>query len=322
MLVQQEVGVTVVVSFLISALLTLAMVRGWLSIPLPVDAPNSRSLHERPTPRCGGIAIIFSLLLMVAPRAGGLSTLLLSTISLSFVSLLDDIRSLPVVIRLASHFAAASILVMSWSLPLPWLVGIVFLIVISTNAYNFMDGANGLAGGAAVIGFSMLAFAGSQADDMELSRMAITVAAASAGFLLFNFGKGLIFLGDSGSIPLGFLAASLGVLGCLKGDWPPQFPIMVFLPLIIDSSLTLIRRALRGEIVWQAHREHYYQRLIQFGWSHQRVALAYYGIMLIGGGIGLITLSAPSFIQWGCCVVFLSTIVLIARITDGLWERQ
>lgn len=322
MLAQQGAGGTAAASFLVSALLTLVMVRGWLPIPLPVDAPNSRSLHARPTPRCGGLAIMLSLLLIVAPQSGGLSILLLSTIGLSIVSLLDDIRNLPVAFRLASHFAAALILVAPWSLALPWLFGFVVLIVACTNAYNFMDGANGLAGGAAVIGFGMLAFAGNQANDMELSGMAITVAAASAGFLLFNFGKGLIFLGDSGSIPLGFLAGSLGILGWIKGDWPPQFPIMVFLPLIVDSSLTLIRRALRGEIVWRAHREHYYQRLIQLGWSHQRVALAYYGIMLIGGGVGLVTRTAPSFIQWGSSVVFLSTIFLLARITDRLWERR
>jgi UDP-N-acetylmuramyl pentapeptide phosphotransferase/UDP-N-acetylglucosamine-1-phosphate transferase len=95
------------------------------------------------------------------------------------------------------------------------------------------------------------------------------VAAAAAGFLCFNFHPARIFMGDVGSVPLGFTAGALGLVGWRSGAWPLWFPLLVFAPFILDATVTLLRRALRGEKVWQAHRSHYYQRMVQMGLGHR-----------------------------------------------------
>jgi UDP-N-acetylmuramyl pentapeptide phosphotransferase/UDP-N-acetylglucosamine-1-phosphate transferase len=97
--------------------------------------------------------------------------------------------------------------------------------------------------------------------------------------LLFNFDPARVFLGDAGSIPLGFLAGALGLWGWQTAAWPLWFPLLVFSPFIVDATVTLLRRALRGKKVWQAHHDHAYQRLVRSGWSHRRLAWAAYLLM-------------------------------------------
>ena len=104
-------------------------------------------------------------------------------------------------------------------------------------------------------------------------------------------------MGDVGSIPLGFLAAVLGLRGFWSGAWPAWFPLLVFSVFIIDATVTLLRRGLRGEKVWLPHREHYYQRLVRSGWSHRRLALAAYALMLATGGSACLLLTAPATAQ-------------------------
>jgi len=142
-----------------------------------------------------------------------------------------------------------------------------------TNLYNFMDGSDGLAGGMSVIGFGAYALA---AGASPLATVSLCIAAAAGAFLVFNFHPARIFLGDVGSIPLGFLAGALGLVGWRGDAWPLWFPLLVFAPFIADATVTLARRAARGERVWQAHREHYYQRLVRSRLGHRgTAALAY-----------------------------------------------
>ncbi len=160
-----------------------------------------------------------------------------------------------------------------------------------TNLYNFMDGANGLAGGMTVIGFSALAAA---ADNPLL---ACAAAGAGLGFLFFNFDPARVFLGDSGSIPLGFLAGALCFAGVVSGQWPLWFPLLVFAPFVIDATATLLKRMMRREKIWAAHRQHYYQRLIRMGWSHRRLATAEYLLMAVCGGWALLLLPVSPMMQ-------------------------
>jgi UDP-GlcNAc:undecaprenyl-phosphate/decaprenyl-phosphate GlcNAc-1-phosphate transferase len=166
-----------------------------------------------------------------------------------------------------------------------------------TNLYNFMDGADGLAGGMTFIGFLFYGTAASLAGTTEFAALSFSVAAAAAAFLVFNFHPARVFLGDAGSVPLGFLAAAFGLLGWLQHSWPWWFPVLVFSAFIVDATVTLARRLVGGERVWEAHRDHYYQRLVQIGWGHRRTAVAEYGLMLISGLLALATLSAPTSTQ-------------------------
>ena len=214
-----------------------------------LDRPNERSLHERPVPRTGGIAVLLGTSAAVAFGA-------------------DDL----------------------W---LPLGLALVLAIAWLTNLYNFMDGADGLAAGMTVIGFAAYAVAATLADEPELATICLCIAAASGAFLVFNFHPARIFLGDVGSIPLGFLAAALGIVGWRDEAWPLWFPAAVFAPSIADATLTLARRLLRGERVWQAHRDHYYQRMVRGGLGHRGTAYVAYALMVLCAGAALVVMPRP-----------------------------
>jgi UDP-GlcNAc:undecaprenyl-phosphate/decaprenyl-phosphate GlcNAc-1-phosphate transferase len=217
-----------------------------------------------------------------------IGALLACAAALALVSLADDVKSLPIEVRLPAHFAAALVAVLAAGAPQAPGEGLgvlqaalaILILVWMTNLFNFMDGTDGLAGGMATIGFATLAFAAFSADAVPLALAAAALASASAGFLWHNFPIARAFMGDSGSIPLGFLAGALGLLGALRGIWPAWFPVLVFSPFIVDATLTLARRIVSGERFWRAHRGHYYQRLILAGWSRRRLALHAYALML------------------------------------------
>ena len=162
-----------------------------------------------------------------------------------------------------------------------------------TNLYNFMDGSDGLAAGMALFGFGAFALAAFAAGDMALAVFSASLAGAAAAFLLFNFAPARIFLGDVGSVPLGFLAGALGLAGWRDDAWPLWFPALVFAPFIFDASVTLLRRLVRGEPVWRAHREHYYQRLVRLGTGHRATALAAYALMLACAAAALYARAQP-----------------------------
>ena len=281
-----------------------------------VDRPNERSLHVEPTPRIGGIALIAVSLAFVACAADGpLAAIAACAFFLAVVSLVDDVRSLPVEVRLPAHLLAAAIAVLSLGAAsaLGWW-GALAAVAIAwmANLFNFMDGADGLAGGMAVIGFGALALA---ASDAALMLAAMAIASASLGFLVHNFPPARVFMGDAGSVPLGFLAAALGVHGAASGEWPWWFPLLVFSPFIVDASVTLLRRLARGERIWKAHREHAYQRLVLSGWSRRRLAFAAYALMLASAGSALAALRAGEQARYAIILAWLAIyLVLLAAI--------
>jgi UDP-N-acetylmuramyl pentapeptide phosphotransferase/UDP-N-acetylglucosamine-1-phosphate transferase len=268
---------------------------GWLlrsgfAQRLALDHPNPRSLHRRPTPRVGGLGILLGILLALPVVPGPTLLLAACTLALAAVSYVDDRLHLPATLRFAAQLAAAA----AWVLAAApgsaaWLVAVlVVAIAWAANLYNFMDGADGLAGGMAVIGFAMLALAAAGAGRADLAWLCASVAAAALGFLWYNFPPARLFMGDAGSVPLGFLAGAVASSGWREGVWPLWLPVMVFAPFVVDATVTLVRRLLDREKVWQAHRDHYYQRLIRMGWSHRRTALAEYALMVALGIAGLV----------------------------------
>ena len=276
------------------------------------DHPNERSLHGVPTPRIGGLAILvatlpFAFLHSTRPFAVTLACAL----GLALVSLADDLRSLPVAIRLGAHAGAASIWLVAtggWAsagdAPIFWALAVVLILVIvwATNVFNFMDGADGLAGGMAFVGFTAYAIAAAWAGQAGLALVSIVLASASAGFLAHNFPPARAFLGDAGSIPLGFLAAALGLHGAATGAWTLAFPLLVFSPFAVDATVTLLRRIARGEPFWRAHRDHYYQRLALSGWPRRRLALAAWSLMLACAASALLLRGAAFMLQ--CGIIF------------------
>jgi UDP-N-acetylmuramyl pentapeptide phosphotransferase/UDP-N-acetylglucosamine-1-phosphate transferase len=288
---------------------------------LPMDHPNARSLHVTPRPRIGGLGIMAGVAVASVWLADAvLLPVILAAFVLAAVSLLDDVRGLPVVLRFLAHFivAAACLLMLGltgWTL----LLG-VLAVVWMTNLYNFMDGADGLAGGMTAIGFGALASAAWLGGASGLVALCAAIAAAALAFLRFNFPPAQIFMGDAGSIPLGFLAAALGILGVQHNLWPWLFPLLVFSPFIVDASVTLARRGLRGEKIWRAHRTHYYQRVVLLGASHRQLALVAYMLMLASAALAFTLLLLPQFTGW-LLALWAASYLLIFLIIDRRWHR-
>lgn len=283
-----------------------------------IDTPNERSLHDRPIPRIGGLALVPAAL--VTGLAGGFHDwpMLAAVAVLYGLSLVDDVRGLSARSRLLVQLLAAT----GWALSLPADMGLVVVLIFAAagfaNFFNFMDGSNGLAGGMALFGFAALGLLGGAAPEGAL---AWAIAAAAAGFLLLNFQPARVFMGDAGSVPLGFLAVALGVQGWLAGRWHWASPLLAFLPFAVDASVTLVRRALRGEKVWQAHREHYYQRLIRMGWSHRRTALCYYAAMSVCVALALFASRQPELAP-AVLLAAVSGLTVPMHLIDRRWRRH
>lgn len=289
-----------------------------------MDVAGGRSLHSGAVPRIGGIAMAIATAIALAgwalaqPELAVGTPPLLAAAALVLLSILDDWRSLPVLPRLLGHLAAAVVAVLAFELPPVTAALAVLAIVWMTNLYNFMDGANGLAGGMALIGFGTYGLA-ALATEPTLAAVCLMVAAAAAGFLPFNAVRARVFMGDAGSVPLGFLAGALGVAGWRAGVWPAWFPGLVFSPFIADATVTLVRRMANGERFWQAHRSHYYQRLVQMGWSHGRLALAAYGVMLSAAACSLLIRHQSAGLAGGVLLTWAITYFVAFRWVDRRW---
>ncbi len=294
-----------------------------------MDRPNDRSLHTAPRVRAGGLGIAFAVAVLGPFLAqGAVALLLLCALPLAILSAVDDVKSVPVRVRLLVQFVVAALGIYAmrtefdgtlnaWTIPL-----VLLSIVWMTNLFNFMDGADGLAGGMAAIGFGAYAIAAAHAGDAALAGTCTVIAAACIGFLAHNFPPARVFMGDAGSVPLGFLAAALGIHGAAAGRWPIAFPLLVFSPFIVDASVTLVRRAWRREPVWRAHRQHVYQRLVLAGWSHRRLAFCEYALMFAVAASAFVTTMGGVMLQCGMILVWAATYGLLFVASERFVHRM
>ena len=314
-----------IVVLLVSLSLSLAGVALmlWLAPLLGlIDQPNARSLHLKPTPRGGGLGVMAGIVAgwLVAALAGHAlpqaGWIVAGLGLLALVSLLDDRYGLAPGWRFASHLVASVLVVLGGlgltvlvlpglAVGLPVSVGVVLTVLgvgWCINLFNFMDGMDGLAAGMAVIGFAALAALGVLAGHTDFALAALAVSAAGAGFLVFNFPPARIFLGDVGSVPLGFLMAVF-VLWLQADDIAPLWlGLLAFAPFVLDATVTLLRRLWRREAFWQAHRSHYYQRAALAMDSHRRVLLISYGLMAGCALSAVLIYQAPAAVQWPALV--------------------
>lgn len=276
-----------------------------------LDHPNERSLHHVPTARTGGVAVIGSaalgfVLIVLFGEDLGLHAIHLwilgATAVLAGVSFYDDRWGLPPLLRLCLQMIAAIALVVGEGLVLDSIrlpfgghlslgpagppASVLFLVWMA-NLYNFMDGMDGFAGGMTMLGFAFLAYFGWHSGHQFIFVTALLLSVGAAGFLLHNFPPARIFMGDVGSVPIGFLSGALALLGCREGRFDMWVPLILFSPFVVDATMTLMRRVARQEKVWEAHRTHYYQRLVLAGWGHRRTVLAEYGLMMVCGALAV-----------------------------------
>lgn len=322
---REDVGDASAVIDFVTKALVFPFAVSWLVIALRLrfsgrglDHPGHRSLHERPTPYGGGLGIVTALL--AAGTLLGVPAMFLgAALVLAALSLLDDIMHLPFWLRLAVHLAAAAALCSLLDLPgwlwLPTLLAVGWM----TNLFNFMDGADGLAGSQGVTGFSAYAAGFILAGDYTMALWCAAIAAACTGFLWFNWPPARVFMGDVGSIPLGFLAGGLGAWGAWGGEWPLWFPALVFSPFVLDATITLVRRTLHGQRVWDAHREHYYQRMVRMGYGHRGMTLRWGAVMVVGSLLAVGLLVVPASLQWFGATIWLAVLIGLGSLVDSRW---
>jgi len=244
--------------------------------------------------------------------------------ALAVVSFLDDLLDPSYLIRLPVHLLAATAF-FAFELETDHPLGFALLLAalaLSVNLYNFMDGADGLAGGMGLFGFGAYELAAQLAGQGTLAGLSVAIVAACAVFLLRNFPLAKIFVGDVGTIPLGFLAGALGLAGWHDGIWPIWFLMLVFAPFVCDGTLTPLKRILRREKVWQAHRDHYYQRLVRMGFGHRSTAWIEYAATAACVATALLAREAQAEVQLAAVCGATPGLAAIALWIDARWARH
>ena len=284
-----------------------------------LDVPNERSSHTRPVPKSGGVGIVvsFAVACLIAYQVAGIARIadqyfwgfLICSVALAAVSFLDDVTQTSFLAKISTQVLCVVVMLgtgvslSSLFLPVvgevalgPWGYVLTFVWMLGlTNAFNFMDGLDGLAGGVAVIaaGF-MCAIAWSQ-NSYFVYITSYALIASVSGFLLFNFPPARIFMGDVGSAFLGYAFATLAVIGATFDFGRLSFYIvpMLLFHFIFDTFLTFVRRLIRGESVHLAHRSHLYQLLNRMGYSHRTVSLYHYAVTIAQGCGAFAVVSLP-----------------------------
>jgi Fuc2NAc and GlcNAc transferase len=332
--------VTAICYWAVEGVRRLAIRRGML------DVPGARSSHRVPTPRGGGVVIVVAALLapLVAASALGLRLTpavlawLIGGAAVALVGWMDDARSLSSRVRLVVQVSAAVVvlagagcwrelelplagqLTLSWAgcpLALLWMVGM-------TNAYNFMDGIDGLAAGQAIVAGLAWAIIGHQSGATDVAAIGWAIALGSTAFLLHNRPPARIFMGDVGSGFLGFTFAALPLLlaaGAGTVDRPrlPVTGAALVWPFLFDAAFTFATRLARGENVFEAHRRHLYQRLVIAGASHAGVSALFAGWALVSAVLGALWLrgwpaAGPFLLGW--------TLLSAAGMVAGVRARE
>ena len=287
---------------------------------ITLDFPNHRSLHATPTPRTGGLAIAVGIgvVWFWLPASPWLPALGVGALTLAVVSMIDDLRGLSATVRLAAHFAVCAAFLATLGFDWIWVLLLLVPMVWMVNLYNFMDGLDGLAAGMTVLGFGAYALLAALHGGTALAVVSLCIGAAALGFLPFNFAPARVFLGDAGSIPLGFLAGAIGLIGWREGLWQPWIPLVVFSPFVIDATVTVARRAVHGVRLTEAHREHYYQRLAQSGFGHRNTALLEYVLMLLAAAAAVVMALGESFIP---ALMLAALEVACLAVVGRVWKR-
>ena len=309
-------------AFLVALVLAPALVRFAIGRNL-LDVPNARSSHEVPTPRLGGLAVIAGVW-AAAPFISETFLFLAAATLAGLVGVLDDFVDLPFWLKAAGQATVAFILLFLVPPPISlaagplWPVALLFgvvWVVALVNAYNFMDGIDGIAGGTAILNALFLA---TLVGTTGLRACLAVLAAAVAGFLAWNISPARIFLGDSGSHFVGFFLGAVALytepVGKPGSPYGPYLAFLVaaaiFTPFLFDTAFTLVRRATARKNIFAAHREHVYQRITPDPASHRQVSIVYFAFSALAGiaavlasGGTLLLLLLAGILLFGLCLI-------------------
>ena len=308
--------------------LVLRLLRRWSVL----DHPNARSSHDQPTPRGGGLGPAGGVLAALATSSAGAgaprSGLVLAAVGLGVVGLVEDLRGglSPLVrflFQLGVTAAALPFLLRELEGHVAWQLlfaaGAFLWVVAYVNAFNFMDGINGISATQAVVAGVAWWVLGEVDHVPELAVGGAVVAGAALAFAPYNFPAARVFLGDAGSYFLGAWLAVLVVIG-LRAGLAPEAVILPAGVYLVDTGMTLVRRVRRHEAWHLPHRDHVYQRLIRRGWSHTKVTLSVGAVMVLCSVLGLVASAAALPLRATADMV--AVLVLVAYLAaPGLVDR-
>lgn len=322
--------VVIPVVFLVTAGLTW-VVREYALRAGMVDHPGPRRSHDRLVPRGGGLAIVLAMLAALGevPAGPGLwrDGFLFGSVLIAGLGWMEDHRPLPVAWRLAIQLLLAGFVV-TWLgpveaigiagrlVPLVWLWTpmAILALVWMMNLFNFMDGSDGLAASQAIFSGLLLAMIFFHFEQPGLAWLAALGASASAGFLVWNWPRASIFLGDVGSLFLGWWLGFLALAGTLTGTVSVWLAFIVVSPFVVDATCTLVWRV-AGRAQWYtAHRDHAYQRLIRSGWRHGRVLRA---LLALNVSMVLPAAALAAWQPWADVIIA----VAVGGAQFGIWYR-
>ena len=310
-----------------------------------VDVPNQRSSHDEPTPRGGGMAIVFTfvLFMFVVRRSLGITSnhfwgLIINSVLIAGLGFLDDLYTLRRMPRLivwvviAINSLAFGIELNTVTIPLLgsiqfgflsplvtfiWLIGV-------TNFFNFMDGIDGIAGFEALTVSGFLAGFAVLSGNTFVFTASIIIFGTVLGFLPHNFPRAKLFMGDGGSNFLGYVFASLAVIGSQSdsGYIPFIIPVILLSMFLLDAVTTLIKRIPKGKEWLEPHRDHVYQRLIKLGLSHIQVTLLYSTLTMISGLIGLLVYQSNELVSLVLLLGSTVPFIILAFFTHKLEKKR
>ena len=306
-----------------------------------IDKPNARKVHTKIMPRMGGLAIyisFFIVLFLTHTVTKELLGLFLGGTVLVFVGIVDDIKDLPAKVKLVGQIIAACIVVAFgvrvdfmtnifhgetvflsfFSIPVTivWIVGII-------NAVNLIDGLDGLAAGISVIAATTMAIVGYASGQMDMAAMAMILIGATLGFLRYNFHPAKIFMGDTGSMFLGYNLAVFAVLGVAKSFTMLSLvtPILVLAIPILDTLFAIIRRKMNHKPIFKPDKHHLHHCLLSYGFSHRDTVLIIYAVSAVLALCGLIMTYLNST-QGICLLVVISIMIIYGAVKIGVIGKK
>ncbi len=296
------------------------LVRRWALKNAVMDLPNARSSHDVPTPRGGGLAVVLVVLPLLYAFDATPFVIILVAAALALIGLIDDVHSLPVLPRILFQVVSVAIALI-WAVDagavLPYLTPLLSALVIGmgwvwfVNLYNFMDGIDGITTVETLsICIGVIAIGLIVPETEHLIAPAAILAAAMLGFGWWNWQPAKIFLGDVGSITLGFLCGYF-LVNLAAAD---EIVAAVLLSgyYLADATTTLLRRALRGDKVWHSHKEHFYQKAHQRGLSHAQVSTRIFVLNL--SLIGCAVAAVHGYTIWASVVGGILIILFLAHL--------
>jgi UDP-GlcNAc:undecaprenyl-phosphate GlcNAc-1-phosphate transferase len=302
-----------------------------------MDAPDARKVHVRPIPRLGGIAIYIAFMAAVVCTVEittEVAGLIAGATVIAIVGIVDDLKDLPAKVKLVGQIIAAAVLV-AFDVRIDWITNpfgdyffdsviyleylaipvTLFWIVGLTNTVNLIDGLDGLAAGVSMIASITILLVALQQNDIAVAVLMAALAGSALGFLHYNFNPARIFMGDTGSMFLGYILAGVSIIGAVKSAATIALIVPIFalgLP-ILDTAFAIVRRYMSGKPIFKPDRGHLHHRLLDLGFSQKQAVLLMY---VISGMLGLSAIAlteVSSGFAMGIIIAVMAAVVFGAK---------